>query len=285
MRGVFDTRPRSAYDDDVAARYHFPSNYRAVVERLLGSWILYREPRREGGRQGYVAAAKVERVEPDRDRPDHAYAIVSNYTEFDKTVPFLRDGRYAEKSLRDLADKTLVGSSLQGRSVREISASDFLDILAEGLGGDVAAEIARQDDDTPPLAERRVDRVLINRKFRDARFRNLVCTAYDHSCALTGLRILSDGNSEAQAAHIWPVSEGGPDLIQNGIALSATVHWLFDRHLISISCDHRVLIARSVPRSLAQLILQNGEAARVPVIASDRPSPAYLARHRSKFMG
>ncbi|WP_409566580.1 HNH endonuclease [Rhizobium leguminosarum] len=24
-----------------------------------------------------------------------------------------------------------------------------------------------------------------------------------------------------------PVDEGGPDVVQNGIALSATVHWLF----------------------------------------------------------
>jgi putative restriction endonuclease len=33
------------------------------------------------------------------------------------------------------------------------------------------------------------------------------------------------------------VAEGGPDVVQNGIALSATAHWLFDRHLIALTDD------------------------------------------------
>ncbi|MBX9460355.1 MAG: HNH endonuclease [Brevundimonas sp.] len=74
--------------------------------------------------------------------------------------------------------------------------------------------------------------MLVNRKVRDTSFRRQVCRAYDDTCAITGLRIINGGGrSEVQAAHIWPVEHGGPDTVRNGLALSGTVHWLFDRHL------------------------------------------------------
>jgi putative restriction endonuclease len=54
MKGVFDTRPESGYDDDIARRYHFPRQYRSVADSLVGSWIIYCEPQRKGGRRAYV---------------------------------------------------------------------------------------------------------------------------------------------------------------------------------------------------------------------------------------
>ena len=88
--------------------------------------------------------------------------------------------------------------------------------------------------------ERQIKTILLNRKIRDAAFRGAVCAACDNSRAVTGLRIVNGGGrSEVQAAHIWPVADGGPDVVQNGLALSGTIHWLFDRHLISVSDDYR----------------------------------------------
>ena len=49
----------------------------------------------------------------------------------------------------------------------------------------------------------------------------------------------------AQPAHIVPVGDGGPDVVQNGIARSATMHWLFDRHLMSIGEHWRLLVSRN----------------------------------------
>jgi len=39
---------------------------------------------------------------------------------------------------------------------------------------------------------------------------------------------------EAQVAHIMSIEAGGPDTAANGIPLSGTVHWMFDRGLISL---------------------------------------------------
>ncbi len=66
-----------------------------------------------------------------------------------------------------------------------------------------------------------------------------VVSAYDERCAVSRLRIINGGGrAEVEAAHIWPFADGGPDVVRNGLALSATCHWLFDRHLISLSDDY-----------------------------------------------
>jgi HNH endonuclease len=91
--------------------------------------------------------------------------------------------------------------------------------------------------------------MLMNRKVRDANFRRAVCRAYDDRCAVTGLKIVNGGGrSEVQAAHIRSVADGGPDIVQKGIALSATAHWLFDRHLISIGEDMWLLVSHNKVR-------------------------------------
>ncbi|MDO6413728.1 HNH endonuclease signature motif containing protein [Sphingomonas sp. BIUV-7] len=37
------------------------------------------------------------------------------------------------------------------------------------------------------------------------------------------------GRAETEAAHVMSVEAGGPDAVNNGIALSGTIHWMFDR--------------------------------------------------------
>jgi putative restriction endonuclease len=130
--------------------------------------------------------------------------------------------------------------------------------------------------------ERRIEQILINRKIRDAAFRNQVCSAYGGRCAITGLRIINGGGKlETQAAHIWSVSQGGPDVVQNGIALSGTVHWLFDRHLISLTDDYRVLASHNkVPAELRSLFASQMNCIHLPADKRLWPHAAYLARHR-----
>jgi putative restriction endonuclease len=261
VKGVFDTTASSRYKDDAASRYHFPKLYRQRVERLIGAWILYRVPRVAGGSMGYIAAARVQNVIADEEDASHFYALMSDYTPFDKTVPFSVDGRYAEQILRDLPNRSDVGRSLQGRSIRELSEEDFAAIVRCGLDETLDSTNARRlnldratlDPDTRelleaplPEQERRIEQILLNRKVRDANFRRAVCAAYEDTCAVTGIKVINGGGrAEVQAAHIWPVADGGPDVVQNGIALSGTVHWLFDRHLISIDQDYRLRISHN----------------------------------------
>ena len=309
MKAVFDTKAGSGYDDDIVRRYHFPTqrNYVAAAEAAVGDWIVYREPQRNGGRRAYIAVARVARIEPDRQRPNHAYAIMADYLSFDRPVPFTGDsnGAYWEAPLRAVKNASRVGATLQGKAMRPLADADFAAIvtagLAETLSPDNAIRLGLagvQDISTPfaydtlpgfnPGAERvrRVEQMLVNRKIRDANFRRQVCEAYDDRCAVTGLRIINGGGrSEVQAAHIWGVGDGGPDVVQNGLALSGTVHWLFDRHLISLTDDYRLLVSHNkVPAELRSLFEKQMDRIHLPRDERQWPQRTYVERHREGYL-
>jgi putative restriction endonuclease len=300
VKAVFDTKPNSGYDDDITRRYHFPRQYLPIATASASDWIVYREPQRNGGRRAYVATAHVDRIESDVSRPGHSYAFVSGYLPFDRPVPFVAAGRYAEEALRAIGNPSRVGASIQGRSIRELSEADFGRIVHAGLRQTLAPENAIRldlvedcvDQETlsllsaaPEDQERRVVQMLVNKKIRAASFRRQVCDAYGDRCAVTGLRIVNGGGkAEVQAAHILPVSAGGPDTVQNGLALSATAHWLFDRHLISLTDDYGLLVSHNkVPAELRPLFAQQLERIHLPSDIRLWPHPAYVRRHREAF--
>jgi putative restriction endonuclease len=73
-------------------------------------------------------------------------------------------------------------------------------------------------------------------------------------------------------------------VIQNGIALSATVHWLFDRHLISLTDDLGLLVSHNkVPAQLRGLFDRQMQRIHLPKNRSLWPHPSYVKRHREAF--
>jgi putative restriction endonuclease len=302
MKAVFDTKPDSGYDDEITRRYHFPSrrNYMAAANGAVGDWIVYREPQRNNGRRAYIAVARVLGIEPDRGRPDHAYAIMGEYLPFDQPVPFASDGTYWEAPLRAIADPSKVGQGLQGKAMRPLADADFAAIVSAGLSETLAPENAIRlglgvedvsqtfDYGSVPGIDqvRRIEQMLVNRKIRDANFRRQVCEAYEDRCAVTGLKIINGGGrAEVQAAHIWSVGDGGPDVVQNGIALSGTIHWLFDRHLISLTPDYRLLVSHNkVPAELRALFDKQMDRIKLPKDERLWPHPAYIEHHLERFV-
>lgn len=143
MKGVFDTKPNSGYDDEIMRRYHFPvrSNYMDTALAVTGDWIVYREPQRNSGRRAYIAVARLLRVDPDPARPDHAYAIIGDYLPFDLPVPFGGGdgGGYWEAPLRAIGDPNRVGAGLQGKAMRPLDDADFAAIVRAGLSETLAA--------------------------------------------------------------------------------------------------------------------------------------------------
>ena len=73
-------------------------------------------------------------------------------------------------------------------------------------------------------------------------------------------------------------------MVQNGIALSATVHWLFDRHLISLTDQYGLLVSHNkVPVALQTLFTRRLDRIHLPGDRRLWPHPAYLSRHREQF--
>ncbi|MEH6753547.1 MAG: HNH endonuclease [Alphaproteobacteria bacterium] len=120
------------------------------------------------------------------------------------------------------------------------------------------------------------------RAIRDRNFRKTVLRAYGERCAITGLRLINGGGrAEVEAAHIRPVEHDGPDIISNGIALSGTAHWMFDRGLVGLSEDLTILVSRQANDPDAVRSMINGtEKLIAPERPSERPRAEFVKWHR-----
>jgi putative restriction endonuclease len=291
MKAVFISQQNPTYDDFPGVRYHFPKRYLKTVQSALNDSIVYYEsgrvPGQSGrrGRKSYFGVARVIGITPDEKLPDHFYAHLADYLPFTQLVPLRREGVLFEQSLNsDIRQVSGVAQS----AVRPIPDGDFERILSNGFGDSEsppqASDAPFDGFQDPPLQIERPRATLIyERPFRDRVFKAQIQSAYDKRCAVTGLRLVNGGGrAEAQAAHIVPVSESGPDLVQNGLSLSSTVHWMFDRGLISVEDDFRILTAKHhVPPELAQLVNKTGHLI-APDIVSLRPHAKFLRWHREK---
>lgn len=45
MKGIFDARPGTVYDEEIQTRYHFPNRYLEEARQTVGDWIVYRASR------------------------------------------------------------------------------------------------------------------------------------------------------------------------------------------------------------------------------------------------
>lgn len=286
---VFTIKAGSGYDDVPEERYHFPSQYLSRVRQTVGDLIVYYEPRRGAGRLSYIAVAHVDQVEPDPAREGHYYALISGYLTFDAPVPFRRENDLFESSLRGQGRNGLSGEFRN--AVRLLEQHEFEAILAAGFMKQIS-EPKRPEQEQYQFAEetteflRPIVEQVVRRPFREAAFTRQIKTAYQNTCAFTGLNMRNGGGrSEVDAAHIKPVGDGhnGPDSIRNGLALSKTVHWMFDRGLLSIDSNFKILTAKSlVPEPIQRLLLPDGYV-RLPEDIAARPHLAFLEYHRNNI--
>jgi putative restriction endonuclease len=122
---------------------------------------------------------------------------------------------------------------------------------------------------------------LINQKVRDVAFATVVREAYDATCAFTGLKLINGGGRcEIEAAHIRPVRDSGPDSPRNGLALSRTCHWMFDRGIVSIEDDGRILTAGSLVPEPARRLLRPEGYVQLPEDRLLQPHKQFLRYHR-----
>ena len=280
--GVFIHRSDSIYEDSPAERYQFPSQYLARVQACIGDWILYYEPRKAQESRGYFAVAKI--------RLYIAVIETGSYLDFANPVPFRDADGLIERGL--LNEQGKISGRAQS-AVRPISPADFNRITELGLAEDTtllprvdapSAFPGMQEEQSVFQHDQERSRVayLTSRIVRDSIFRRIVLRAYDARCAITSLKLINGGGrAEVEAAHIRPVEANGPDIVSNGLALSGTAHWMFDRGLIGITDGHEILISRHVNDAAGVRAMIN-KTGRIltPARAVDQPHPHFLRWHR-----
>jgi putative restriction endonuclease len=295
MPAIFQIRSKEEYHRPIHERFCFENKHLNIVYSALNDWIIYYQPARRAGERGgrpagYFARARVVSVHPTLDAPGYSEATLEYYSEF-PSVPFsvfdpqLDRKFYYEKSMLE-SDGSLNKHANQQR-VRALSGQEYNRIVEAGFDGFSALEecaippvtYSGFAEDPPEPLER--DRFLTSRILRDRVFSKLVGEAYEWKCAMTGISLPApDGSHEIECAHIKPVKDSGPDSVINGIALLRTIHWMFDKGLISIGSDHQIIRSSRYNYSAIDRLINESGKIDLPKNDIHHPHPDFLRYHR-----
>ena len=303
VNAVFIQNKNSIYDDRPGVAYHFPRRYLNTIKETVGDWVIFYEGKQ--GALGYTSVQRVDHIAPDPSSDDHYYAMLDRGTlwQFERVVQ--RNDEFGiawEHSLRSSKDGAAISGGASVSAVRRLTSDEFTRIVLAGLEAnkgplalprEVSAEpklLAMEESQAPFGAAKLSDfreKVLTARSVRDASFARQVKAAYRGKCAMSGLDLRNGGGrAEVQAAHIRPVKSEGPDTVNNGIALSGTLHWMFDRGLLSIGENFEILVSENKvdPKVRTRLLNANG-LVTLPKDPRDHPHPEYIRFHRENVFG
>lgn len=121
---------------------------------------------------------------------------------------------------------------------------------------------------------------------RSGLFKRLVTRIYQNQCSFTGMKMISTFNYNfIDACHIVPFNLTHNDKVNNGIALCPNLHRVFDRGLVSVNPDYRILVSKHLtedekhPYGLKQLA---GKKMLLPIQQTHYPAQEALTWHRMK---
>lgn len=121
---------------------------------------------------------------------------------------------------------------------------------------------------------------------RQGAFKRIVPKIYNHSCCISEMRIAS--NYEIQmidACHIIPFSESHDDTITNGISLCPNLHRAFDRGLITIDNEYRILVSEKFSEDSLEYSIRkfDNKSMLLPFESKYYPSIKNLDWHRQNI--
>lgn len=216
---------------------------------------------------------------------------------FETPVPREVLGEPVESWLRALPRGRSRNVATFGRAVRALTDADFERILRLAAINPLLEESAYPvlDEHPEPLvaARERVERI-VSVYERRAAFRRDVLHAYEFRCAVTGLGLggiaLTKSLGVLDAAHIRPVEAQGVDSVSNGLALTPTLHRLFDQGLFSMQYVDAHLEVIASPRLSSEMVevkergvslaLRTGTRLLLPASPSMRPNKQQVLYHQ-----
>ena len=95
-------------------------------------------------------------------------------------------------------------------------------------------------------------------------FKREIPKIYNYTCCISGMRIDATVQvSLIDACHIVPFSESYNDTISNGIALCPNLHRAFDRGLISVDDDYRVIVSGTFTEGESDYMIRKFDRKRI----------------------
>lgn len=117
-------------------------------------------------------------------------------------------------------------------------------------------------------------------------FKKVVPQIYDNACSISGMKIISGYNIQMiDACHIVPFAISHDDTISNGISLSPNLHRAFDRGLLAIDDDYKVIISSGFTEDISPNSLKMFEGKRIQLPSKEnyRPLIDNLRWHRKEI--
>ncbi|HDQ71128.1 MAG TPA: HNH endonuclease [Chloroflexi bacterium] len=146
---------------------------------------------------------------------------------------------FCSDSSRDVLRTVLIESYFAPEAQSALIEQGFINVESFRYSQELLEQARRRQAKERPLDEDTYQPVV-----RDQGFRRAMVTAYDHRCALCGIRMLTpDGHTVVDAAHIIPWRISHNDDPGNGMALCRLCHWTFDEGLASVSSRYLVIIS------------------------------------------
>lgn len=296
---VLDSKPQNQYGD-TPEEYTFPRRYLSLLDSASPAdpvFAIVYEPRGQNraelGRMAYVGwavlSARPEAI-PDHTKKWYRVRYSVPFHPFDHPVARRIGDRTVESRFLDGQENQI------GNAVRTIPDAEVQLILQLAFAGRLTPDVEYpMAGETPaePFARDRVEKLVTSVR-RDASFRDGVLSAFDGRCVVTGFEVGSSLPRRTygllDAAHIMPVANNGPDELANGLALTPTLHRLFDAGLFTFIPARqglRVLASQHLSRDMvtskdgsSRLNLTGDSAIALPAILDQHRALDYLEFHR-----
>lgn len=183
---------------------------------------------------------------------------------------------------REILRTTLLTSYFPDSMMNDVPSQSYLDAVGSEILHESSIEYKRRVDF---ILNHQTKEEQEEEKFiRGAAFKREIPRIYNNTCSISGMKIETSRNiSIIDACHIVPFSSSHDDTISNGIALCPNIHRAFDRGLIAISDDYRVLVANDFkePEGCIYSIRQfEGREIILPKSAHYYPDVRNLRMHR-----
>lgn len=162
---------------------------------------------------------------------------------------------------------------------RDVDVADEDVIIPVEIIGDVI----EQQEEALAAAEGNVEETRGANLFGPDSFRDFVLLAYGYKCAITGGVIKYRKLNNLEAAHIKPRAHAGTFLPCNGIALSRDMHWAFDKGMVTIGDDLKIIVHEKLRET--PIFDYHGKDIIRPAEPYFQPEKKFLKHHRENIFG
>lgn len=187
-------------------------------------------------------------IKEGRDIPLTTKKSIKSFQSLVQTVNYAKIDKNLLVYLNQKIDRELLRNAIIKKyfaEVQPIGTSDtsYLDIIAEQILRDSAIQYKKtikkiKEEENEENFEEEI-------YLRNNVFKQKIPQIYDYTCSITGLKIQSiNGYSLIDACHIIPFHLEHDDTIGNGIALCPNLHRAFDKGLITIDNNYKVIVSK-----------------------------------------